>query len=217
MGPYAGKQVVLATGNRGKVAEYAELLAPLGLEVLGLDRFPGFEMPEEDGDTFEANAAIKARAAARHTGMVALADDSGLEVDLLGGEPGIHSARYAGPGKSDLERCEFLLKKMEEALRGRGGAAGATLDRAAGFVCVIAVSSPEGEVRFTRGETRGIILEELRGHGGFGYDPLFYLPDLGKTYAELRPEEKNRLSHRARAAEGLPELLAGWPGLWPEG
>ncbi|MBM4320318.1 MAG: RdgB/HAM1 family non-canonical purine NTP pyrophosphatase [Deltaproteobacteria bacterium] len=198
------RKILLATSNQGKIKEYHAMLAPLGLAVEGLAKHPRVQLPEEDGSTFAENARLKAVAAARQAGLVALADDSGLCVDALGGEPGIRSARYRG-GESDAERRRLLREALLGVPEER---------RAAHFVCAIAVASPEGEARWVQGRADGLILAEERGDGGFGYDPLFLVPELGRTYAELPAGEKDRISHRGKAAARLPLLLDGWPELW---
>jgi XTP/dITP diphosphohydrolase len=193
-------KLVLATRNPGKVRELSQLLSPLGYEVLSLEHFPGVPEVVEDGATFRDNAVKKATAVARHTGQLALADDSGLEVDYLGGAPGVHSARFAGEGHDDRANNEKLLRLL----------AGVPPEkRTARFRCVVAVATPEGKVLTTEGTCEGIIAEEPRGEGGFGYDPLFYVPSCGKTFAELEPEVKNRISHRGRALALMREILAG--------
>lgn len=198
------RTLLIATNNPGKVREYQELLAGLplcltspadgsGLHCQGLD----LEV-EETGSSFEANAVLKARAFAQASGLLTLADDSGLEVDALGGAPGIHSARYAGPDASDEDRYRLLLRNLE----------GVPWEhRTARFRCVIAIATPQGEVRTAKGTCEGIIAFEPRGQHGFGYDPVFYMPEHGCTMAQLPPEVKNRVSHRARAAERIRPLL----------
>ncbi len=152
----------------------------------------------ETGDTFEENARQKAVAYARASKLPTLADDSGLEVDALHGEPGVRSRRFAGEHASDEERIALLLERLK----------GVEWDkRTARFVCVMAVAGGQNKVHISKGECRGVIAFEPRGRGGFGYDPVFYLPELGKTMAELSPEMKNRISHRARAAAGVREIL----------
>jgi len=199
----APARVILATSNPGKLREIAELLAPLPVPVVGLDALPGLRLPPE-GDDYRANAIGKARAAAAFGGSPALGDDSGLEVDGLGGAPGPHSARYGGPGQDDAGRVARLLGE----LAGREGAA-----RRARFVCAAALVTPEGRVVATRGECAGRIAPAPRGEGGFGYDPIFELDACGRTLAELAADEKHRVSHRARAFRALRpallELLAG--------
>lgn len=192
-------KLVLATRNRGKIKELSALLAPLGYEVVSLEDFPGVPEVPEDGATFAENAVKKATAVARHTGHLVLADDSGLEVDCLGGAPGVLSARFAGEHGNDRANNEKLLALL---------AGVPTEKRTARFRCVVAVATPAGEVWTAEGSCEGIIADAPRGEGGFGYDPLFYVPELGKTFAELEPEVKNRLSHRARALAGAWEILA---------
>jgi XTP/dITP diphosphohydrolase len=187
-------QLVLATHNAHKVDELRRILGAVleGIELLAYD---GPE-PVEDGDTFEANSLIKARAAATHTGLPAIADDSGITVAALGGAPGIHSARYAGT-RVDADNVALLLANL----------AGVT-DRSAAFVC--AAAFVDGETEFVeRGEWHGTILEHQVGAGGFGYDPVFKPAGLSVSAAELRPDEKNAISHRSRAfAELMPRVRA---------
>ncbi len=190
-------KLILATRNAHKTGEMREILAPW--EVLSLTDI-GFEGEiTEDGATFEENAMIKARAAASAApGCVAFADDSGIAVDALGGAPGIFSARFGGElCKSDRERTELLLRNM----RGEP-------NRAAKFVCCIACVLPDGESFTVRGECPGTLAEEYRGEGGFGYDPIFVPEDFDRTMGEISPEEKNRISHRARALAFFREELA---------
>jgi len=183
-------QLLIATKNLGKRREIEAALKDLPLDIVGLDAIPDLPDVVEDGRTFAANASKKALALARASGMLTLADDSGLVVDALGGEPGVHSARYAGPRATNDENNRHLL----EALKGFTGK-----QRSARFVCVIAVASP-AEVLFTiRGECAGTIIEEPRGKNGFGYDPLFLYPLQNLTFAEMPAAEKNRISHRAKA------------------
>ncbi|WP_334110527.1 XTP/dITP diphosphatase [Thermodesulfitimonas autotrophica] len=193
------KRIVVATTNRGKLREIEEILAPLGLSVTSLAAYPGFPEIEEDGATFEENAIKKAQFTAAFTGETALADDSGLEVDYLGGAPGVRSARFAGEPKNDAANNAKLLRLL----------AGVPWEkRTARFRCVIAVATPDGAVATAEGTCEGFILTEPRGTGGFGYDPLFYFPEYGKTFAELPPEVKNQVSHRGRALAKLKEVLA---------
>lgn len=197
--------LMLATGNLGKVAELSVLLAlHPGLADVALLTPRDWPHPltpvEETGATFEENALLKARALAGATGLPALADDSGLCVDALGGRPGLHSARWAGPDASDADRNLHLLSALAPFPDPR--------DRAARFVCAVAVVLPTGEEAIGRGECGGVILDAARGSGGFGYDPLFLLPDLGRTMAELTSDRKNARSHRARAVAGLAPRLA---------
>lgn len=160
--------------------------------------WPGAAVPDETADTYAGNALIKARAAAGLTGCLVLADDSGLEVDALGGAPGLRSARYGGPGLDDAGRVRLLL----DALRAVPAA-----ERTARFRCVIALVEPDGRERLVKGTVEGRIAEAPRGKGGFGYDPVFFYPPLGRTLAELSEAEKARVSHRARAVAGARELL----------
>lgn len=210
-------RLLIATQNQNKVREIREILEGStknsGLELVGLDeiveaRGAPIEEPVEDGLSFEENARIKARYYAKATGLVAIAEDSGLEVDALDGAPGIHSARYAGVGESREERDRANNEKLLRELEGAAEA-----ERAARFVCALSVVSSTGEVLYeTRGEFEGRIGTEPRGDGGFGYDPLLFIPELGKTSAELTSEEKNARSHRGAAfralAKVLPSLLA---------
>ncbi len=192
--------LLIATGNRGKQREYRDLLKGLPFQL----RFPqdtGLDLKvEETGTTYAQNAALKATAWAQATGWLVLADDSGLEVEALDGAPGLYSARYApGPHPTDADRRRYLLDNLQRHPR----------PWKARFVCVIAVAAPEGILHFAEGVCHGEIIPEERGEHGFGYDPLFFLPDHGRTMAELSPEEKNRISHRARAAQAIhPILLA---------
>ena len=191
-------KLLVATNNPGKVREYRELLAGLPMEVtwpgeLGLNL-----RVDETGETFEENATLKARLFAKASELMTLADDSGLVVDALGGAPGVRSARYAGPGATDEDRYLLLLRRMQDVPDGH---------RQARFRCVIAVASPVGEVWMAEGVCEGVISRRPRGSRGFGYDPVFYVPDHGRTMAELPEEKKNRISHRALAAQGIQPLL----------
>ena len=185
-------QFVLASHNQKKLAEMATILDELGVEVLPLPE--NAPEPEENGATFEENALIKARSAADFTGLPAIADDSGLCVDALGGAPGIYSARYCEG--TDLDRNTFLLKNMQDKD-----------NRACRFVCAIACILPDGKKITVRGECEGELLRESRGGGGFGYDPLFFVPEYGCTFGELPGEGKNRISHRGRALRALKDAL----------
>lgn len=193
------ERIVLASHNRKKAAELRAILEPLGIRLLSLADFPGAPEPVEDGDSFEANALIKARSALAYTGETALADDSGLMVDALNGGPGVHSARFAGENADDAANNRLLLEKLSGTPSEKRGAK---------FVSVAAIALPDGESAIFRGETRGVILESPRGAGGFGYDPLFLSLDLGLTFAEADQEAKNLVSHRARALAGLKNWLA---------
>lgn len=192
-------RLLIATHNRGKLKEYQELLAGLPLELVTLDDVGIHGDVAESGATFAENARAKAWLYARATDLLTLADDSGLEVDALGGAPGVHSKRYAGENKRDPERIAFLLDKLRDIPRGK---------RTARFRCAIAIASPRGEVWESSGTCEGEILFEPRGTHGFGYDPVFYFPDRGVTMAELPTAEKNQVSHRAKAAERAREILS---------
>jgi XTP/dITP diphosphohydrolase len=191
--------LVIATLNRGKARELALLIGDLPFEIRSLADVPGAVLPAETGESYAANALAKARAGARLAGALALADDSGLEVDALGGAPGINSARYGGPGLDDAGRCRLLLEALAAVTPER---------RTARFRCVIALADPTGWERTTEGVVEGIITPAPRGQGGFGYDPLFYYPPLGRTFAELAPEEKARVDHRGAAMRAARRLLA---------
>jgi XTP/dITP diphosphohydrolase len=194
-------KLLLATNNQGKQREYRRLLRGVPFEIVTPSGAGITGGVDEGGSTFEENAALKAAAMAGRSGLLTLADDSGLEVDALGGEPGARSHRYAGEGASDIDRNKYLLKKLKRV---------PTKDRTARFRCVIAIATPGGKVRLFSGECRGLIIDKPRGKNGFGYDPIFYLPELGKTMAELTLAEKNKISHRARAAEKAREYLVKW-------
>jgi XTP/dITP diphosphohydrolase len=191
-------RLLIASANKGKVAEYRALLDGLDCELLSLTHVGLDGDVPETGTTFEENARIKAVEYAARSRLLTLADDSGLEVEALGGEPGIRSARYAGEKATDSQRVAYLLEKLEGVPSER---------RSARFVCVIAIATPEGDVTFCRGECPGTIVTQPRGDRGFGYDPAFLLPDMGVTMAELPPEVKNRLSHRGRAAAIARDVL----------
>lgn len=193
------KSLVVASGNRGKLAEIAEILQGCVDRIYSPADFPHFPEVVEDGDTFDANARKKALSAAAATGMPALADDSGLVVDALGGRPGVYSARFAGEGCGDVANNEKLLSCLD-GIESSG--------RSAAFHCVVALCYPDGTCSAFRGELQGFILESPRGEGGFGYDPLFYVPEFGKTLAELDMETKNRISHRGRALEELKKHIS---------
>lgn len=190
-------QLILASQNRGKQAEMRALLAGLPLELLGPDDLDRKIQIEETGGDYAENAILKARSFAEAFGYWTMGDDTGLEVEVLDGAPGLHSARLVGPGRSDSDRRQHLLAllaKHERPWRAR-------------FVCVVALASPGGEVVVRRGECLGEIIHEERGQWGFGYDPIFLVEGTHQTMAELSMEEKNQLSHRARAVQALlPEL-----------
>ena len=189
--------IVVATRNQGKLREFQDLLLPLGSDILSLADMSIVEDFEETGQTFAENARIKAVSYSRLVPYPVLADDSGLEVAELGGRPGVHSARYAGAGASDSDRVQKLLGEL----------AASDGERAARFVCNLALAQDGIVLHESEGECAGIIAAEPRGANGFGYDPVFYFPSLGKTLAELGEAEKNRISHRARAVSSLLDQL----------
>ena len=191
-------KLLLATNNQAKVREYKSLLQNLPYELMTLADEGINTVVSEDGESLEENAKLKATTLAGESQILALADDSGLEVNALGGEPGPLSARYAGEGASDVERINYLLARLKDVPQEKWSAR---------FRCVIAVSTPDGKVALCSGECEGFVSSEPRGEHGFGYDPIFYLPELGKTMAELLLEIKNMVSHRAKAARGVPKLL----------
>ena len=190
--------IIFATGNEGKMRERRSILADTGYAVMSMKEAGIQADITEDGKTFEENALIKARAVARHTKAVVLADDSGLEVDYLNKEPGIYSARYLGENTSYRVKNQNLIDRLAGVEDEK---------RTARFVCAIAAVFPDGEYLITRGEVEGRIGYEERGEGGFGYDPVFYLPEYGKSTAELTEEEKNAVSHRGKALRRMKEEL----------
>jgi XTP/dITP diphosphohydrolase len=197
------QEIVVATSNQGKLAEIKHALKDLNIELLSLRDFPHIKDIPETGMTFEENALIKARTVASLTSKIAIADDSGIMVDALEGKPGVFSARFAGENATDEENNRKLLNLLKDV---------PLSERGATFVCVIAIVNGERE-QLVRGECRGFVTYEPKGNLGFGYDPLFYYPPLGKTFAEMLPDEKSAVSHRGRALkklrEILPSLLAG--------
>jgi XTP/dITP diphosphohydrolase len=196
-------RLLLATNNKGKAREYRALLRGIPYEMVTPDSRGITTEADESGGSFEENARLKATTLARESGLLALADDSGLEVDALGGAPGALSHRFAGEGASDDDRIALLLAMLKNVPE---------KERTAQFRCVIAVATPEGKSELYTGICRGVITNEPKGNNGFGYDPVFYLPEPGRTMAELTLEEKNKVSHRARAAakarEALERLIA---------
>jgi XTP/dITP diphosphohydrolase len=191
-------KLLLATSNPGKIREYRLLLGGAAYELTTLAEEGIAEVVTESGDTYEENARLKALAYARLSGLTTLADDSGLEVDALDGAPGVRSARFAGEDAGDADRVGLLLTRLEGVPRER---------RTARFKCVIAIASPEGRVEICRGECEGVIALEPSGVSGFGYDPVFFIPEAGKTMAELDIGTKNRISHRARASQQARGVL----------
>lgn len=191
--------LVVATANTGKARELAGLLDGLGYTVRALGEVSAVPLPAEGEASYAENARAKARTAAAATGAVAVGDDSGLEVEALEGGPGPRSARYGGPGLTDAERMARLLAAMANART-----------RRARFRCVLALVAPWGEEALVEGVLEGQLTESPRGAGGFGFDPIFLVPELGRTLAELAPEEKHRVSHRGRAAAAARPILACW-------
>lgn len=191
------KEFVVASGNKGKIKDFEMLLSPLGIDVVPIKTLlPDFD-PEETGETFEENAILKAREAAERTGLPCLADDSGLEVDALNGAPGIYSARYAD-GQGDEANNLKLIHELQDVPADK---------RTARFQSVVALVYPDGSSYSAAGSVEGTILFTPRGTAGFGYDPLFYIPVLQKSMAELDLEEKNEISHRKKAFVGIEEII----------
>ena len=195
------KKIIFATGNEDKMKEIRMILADVGYEILSMKQ-AGIDIDiVEDGKTFEENAIIKATAISKvkeAEGCIVLADDSGLEIDYLGGEPGIYSARYEGVDTPYEIKNRIILDRLKDVPDEK---------RTARFVCAIAVAYPDGRVDTRRGTIEGRIAYEPAGENGFGYDPIFYIPELGKTTAELDPEEKNNLSHRGNALRAIREII----------
>lgn len=186
------KEIVIATNNQGKINDFKAIFP--NDKVIGISELlPNFDV-EETGTTFEENASLKSEAACQLLNKTVIADDSGLAVDALGGAPGIYSARYAGENKNDEENIDKLLGELN-----------GKIDRSAKFICVIAISTPGEKTRTYRGEVTGVIAEARQGSNGFGYDPVFYLPEKQKMMAELLPEEKAEISHRRRAIDALKD------------
>lgn len=191
-------RIIFATGNEGKMREIREILADLGLPIFSMKEVGAFVDVEETGTTFGENAQLKAMAVWKKTGDIVLADDSGLEVDYLGGEPGIYSARYLGEDTSYDIKNQVIIDRLAEAQEE---------ERTARFVSAIAAVLPDGSVLHTEAAVEGVIAHEPAGSGGFGYDPIFYLPEFGKTSAEITMEEKNRISHRGKALQVMKRKL----------
>ena len=191
-------KLLLATSNPGKIREYRFLLDGLGYQITTLTEEGITKIVTESGSNYEQNARLKAITYAKLSQFIALADDSGLEVDALRGEPGIQSARFAGEAATDAEKVNFLLAKLNSVPWER---------RTARFKCVIAIASPGGRAEMCYGECHGMVAFEAKGENGFGYDPIFFLPEIGKTMAELQPEMKNQISHRARASQKARQVL----------
>lgn len=192
------RRLVVASHNMHKIKEIKELTAHLNLNVVGLSDLGDYPETEEDGATFHENAAKKALTIATLVNELVLADDSGLEVDVLNGAPGVHSARFAGEPSNDEKNNQLLLHKLSLL----------NLDqRGAQFRCVMALATPGGTIEYSEGVCRGVIAFKPQGVGGFGYDPLFLVPEYGLTFAELTPEKKNSISHRYLAMQGMLEVL----------
>lgn len=192
------KRILFATSNQGKMKEVREILADLGVEVISMREAGVSAEIVEDGETFEENAVIKARTIMELTGEVTLADDSGLEIDALGGEPGVYSARYMGEDTSYHIKNNNLIRRLSQVPRQQ---------RTARFVCSIAAAFPDGEIITTDGVIEGLIGYEEAGENGFGYDPIFVVPQLGCTTAQLSDEQKNEISHRGKALRKMKEEL----------
>ena len=191
-------KLLLATNNQDKVREYISLLRNIPFELVTLAEQGINEEVDESGGSLEENARLKATAFSSRSQLPALADDSGLEVDALNGEPGFLSSRYAGENTTNAERISYLLSRLKDVPREK---------RSARFRSVIVIATPEGAVEYCEGECRGVITFSPKGGNGFGYDPIFYLPELGKTMAELTGEQKNEISHRGQAARKSLEVL----------
>jgi XTP/dITP diphosphohydrolase len=192
------KEVIIATKNPGKAKEFEHIFAARGVAVLTLLDFPDIPDVEETGTTFEENAILKAEAISKQLNKMVIGDDSGLIVDILGGRPGIYSARFAGEPKNDAANTAKLLKELNDVTEE---------NRTARFYCALAVAVPNQETVTVSGTCEGRILDEPRGTNGFGYDPVFYVPDKGLAMAELSSEEKNKISHRANALKKLDVVL----------
>ena len=192
------KKLIFATTNEGKVTEVRSILKDLDCEIVSLKDIDLVIDIDEDGDTFEENAAIKARAIMELTGEMVLADDSGLEVDYLNKAPGIYSARFLGKDTSYEVKNQYIIDKLADAKE---------KERSARFICAVAFASPRGEITITRGTIEGFIGYEEKGGNGFGYDPIFYLPEYNCTTAELSTEKKNEISHRAQALREMKETI----------
>lgn len=190
--------IVLATRNQHKVEELKQMLADMPVHILSLQDYPEMPEIEETGTTFAENAQIKAIAVVEATGKIALADDSGLEIDALNGQPGVYSNRFGGPGASDRDKYMRILDLLEDV---------PDEIRTARFRAAIAISTPDGETVTVEGACEGRIAREPHGEMGFGYDPVFYIPEFRKTMAELLPEEKNAISHRGKALEAAKDVL----------
>jgi XTP/dITP diphosphohydrolase len=190
--------ILIATSNQNKLKELKALLKDYAVTILSLKDFPRVPAIVEDGESFYENALKKATTAARHFGKLTIADDSGIEIDALGGRPGVYSSRFAGEDATDEENNDKLLRELKDV---------PPVKRGACFKCVLVVATPEGKTDFVEGECRGVIIDEFKGNYGFGYDPLFLVPEYNKTFSEISPEEKNKISHRSKALQKLLKLL----------
>ena len=197
------KRIVFATGNEHKMVEIRQILNDPGYEIVSMKEAGIYADIVEDGISFEENAMIKARALMKRTGDLVLADDSGLEIDYLNGEPGIYSSRYLGEDTPYEKKNQILLERLEGVPDEK---------RTARFVCAIAAAFPDGRIEVRRGTIEGIIGHEIAGENGFGYDPIFYLPERGCTTAQLTEEEKNAVSHRGRALRQMAEVIKKYEG-----
>ena len=194
-------RIIFATGNQSKMIEIRGIMAHLGMEILSM-KDAGIKVDiEENGSSFEENAKIKTRALGVMPDTIVMADDSGLSVDALNGEPGIYSARYLGPDATPKQMNQSIIDRLRGVTTEKRGAA---------FICAISILFPDGTEAVTFGEMRGRIAEKPAGCGGFGYDPILYLPEYGKTVAELPEEEKNRISHRGKALENAEKCIREW-------
>ena len=193
------KRIIFATSNEGKMKEIRMILADMNVEVVSLKDAGITTEIEENGTTFEENAIIKAKAIMELTGEIVLSDDSGLEVDYMDKAPGVYSARFMGEDTSYDIKNQYIIDKLKDAKEE---------ERTARFVCAIACAFPDGEVVTRRGTIEGVIAHEISGTNGFGYDPIFYVPEYGCTTAELNPDHKNEISHRGKALKAMKEVLA---------
>ncbi len=190
------RRIILATKNNGKIREVKAMLEDLNIEILSLNDYKNLPEVKEDGKSFSENAIKKAKIVSEHTGEMVLSDDSGLEVEYLGGEPGVYSARYSGDDATDSSNIKKLLERLE----------GASIEeRNASFRCVLVFYRPDGKYWVFEGSLHGIINDKPVGNGGFGYDPIFFIPELGLTVAQLPPDMKNKISHRAQAVDKFKE------------
>ncbi|WP_078545257.1 XTP/dITP diphosphatase [Litchfieldia alkalitelluris] len=192
------KDLIIATKNKGKVRDFKELFSSKGFTVKSLLDFPELADVDETGKTFIENAALKAEQISKELDCIVIADDSGLSIDALNGDPGVYSARYAGEHKSDADNIKKVLKQLEGVPEDK---------RNARFHCALALTIPEGETHIVEGTCEGMIAFEQKGEHGFGYDPIFYIPELNKTMAQLTSEEKNKISHRANALKKLEDKI----------